>query len=112
MFKDRRETATREKTPPIGKRRDFGANFSATLKFVSAKERSDVIEKLVSGRTPETKYYFYHGAFEDRHTFETNELIDYLRNANLDEAGNNAVQAAFDVLAREFAAGNLRKAYQ
>lgn len=112
VFKDRRQTPTREKTPPIGKRRDYGANFSETLKFVSAKERSDVIEKLASGRTPETKYYFYHGAFEGRSAFGAGELDTYIVNANLEEAGRAAVEAAFDVLNREFAAGNLRKAYQ
>lgn len=111
VFKDRRGTPTRSPQLPIGYQKDNGEVAGAVLKYVSAKEQSEVIQKLVSGRTPETKFYFYHAAFDGKSEVGP-ELEAYKERADLKEAGKAAVQATFDVLAREFAAGRLRKAYR
>lgn len=111
VFKDRRGTSTRSPQPPVGYRRSNGAFANATLRYVSEKEKSEVIQKLASGRTPETKFYFYHPAFDGKSEIEA-ELEAYKERAKLEDAGKAAVEAAFDVLAREFAAGRLRKAYR
>lgn len=112
VFKDRRGTATRTPQLPIGYRGDEGAVSNATLQYVVAKEKAEVIEKLATGRFPETKFYFYHAAFDGKSEIGGEDLERYKDNAELMQAGNAAVEAAFDVLAREFAAGRLRKAYQ
>ena len=112
VFKDRRGTTTRAPQLPIGYRGDEGSVSGAVLKYVVTKEQGEVIEKLASGRFPETRFYFYHAAFDGKAEFGESDLERHKDNANLQAAGEAAVEAAFDVLAREFAAGRIRKAYQ
>lgn len=85
---------------PVGYRDDGGIHKAETLRFVRERELKEVIDKLVSGRNPEFKFYFYNAAGDE---------AQYSYNANIQAAGEAAVQATIESAARRIAAGNARK---
>ena len=99
-LRDLRGTATRPGVPPVGKRRDGGKNAALAERFVRNRELSEVIEKLVSGRRPETLFYFYH-------PLEPGE--EYTDNALIEEAGKAALAETLRVMQNRMAAGQARK---
>lgn len=97
---DFRETADRPATPPVGRRRDGGIHKARAERFVRDRELRQVIEKLVSGRRPETEFYF-------AHPLEQGE--EYYQNAHIKEAGDAAVAETARIFQNRIAAGNARK---
>ena len=95
---------------PVGYRGDEGVNKDLAVKFVTLRERSEVIDKLVVGRNPPTKFYFYHALAEGRAGTLTAEEADrYRKSAEIDAAGNAAVAAAIRAAEAAVTAGLGRK---
>lgn len=86
--------------PPVGFRRDGGKNLPATVRFVRERELKEVLDDLVSGRRPEFRFYFYNAVGADE---------GYSTNANIAEAGKEAVNRTIAAAARRIIAGNTRK---
>lgn len=85
---------------PVGFRRDNGKNLPATVRFVRERELKEVLDDLVAGRRPEFRFYFYNAVGAEQ---------DYATNANIDEAGNEAVSRTLAAAQRRIVAGNTRK---
>lgn len=96
---------------PVGYRGDDGANKDVAVKFVTLRERGEVIDRLVAGRNPETRFKFYHALAEGRFSeaYSAEEVGRYRNSANIDEAGNAAVAAALQAAERAVLAGQGRK---
>ena len=90
----------RAATPPVGFRRDDGKNLPATVRFVRERELKEVLDALVEGHHPEFRFYFYNAVGADE---------NYSTNANIDEAGKEAVKRVLAAAARRIIAGNTRK---
>lgn len=101
-LRDLRQTNTRKKTPPVGRRRDAGINAMATLSVVRDRELKDVIDKFVAGRKPSTVFSFFS---------PIDESSDYGKNlgGTLSEAGNAAVEEVHRIFQNRIAAGQARK---
>lgn len=108
----RGEEGPRLPTAPVGYRRDAGKNATRTLKFVRDRELKEVIDRFVHGRNAPGKFYFYHPLAEGILAEDEDadgDLDLYAHNANIEQAGNSAVEAAGQVFQRNIAAGNYRK---
>lgn len=90
----------REPVPPVGYRDDEGKNASAASAFVRDRETQEVLDRLVVGRSAETRFYFYSAVGEDE---------EYAENAQISEAGEAAVARTLEVAERHIAAGNVRR---
>lgn len=86
--------------PPVGKRDSKGKNAALTERFVRDRELKEVLDKLVSGRRPETVFYFFNAIPADWH---------YGENANIEEAGAAAMAEVRRVFDMRIAAGQARK---
>lgn len=107
----RGEEPPRAPVAPVGYRRDNGKNFAATVRFVRERELKDVIQRLVQGRHPEAKFYFYHPLAEGMQS-EDSEIEDldlYKERAKIQEAGESAVEAVGLAFQRNMLSGNVRK---
>lgn len=102
-LRDLRGTHERPATPPVGKRRTYGAQKSATLKFVRERELQQVVDKLVQGRNPETLFYFFNAVAEGS---------DYGQNAKIEEAAMQAMQAVRRIFDKRIEAGKVRKQFR
>lgn len=99
-LKDLRGTNTQAPVYPVGYRGDGGSNKAQTLKEVRARELHEVLEDLLTGRRPETRFYFYNAAGGDD---------EYSDNAYIRYAGEQAVAATIASAERRIAAGATRK---
>ena len=102
-LRDLRGTKLKAPTKPVGYKGDAGKNASNTLKFVRDKEIKEVVDKLVSGRDPDTMFYLY------------NAIVDgtaYGTNANIDEAAQQGLAAIKRIFENRVAAGNVRKRFR
>lgn len=102
-LRDLRGTASRPGMAPVGKRRDGGIHEAAALKFVRERELKEVVDKMVSGRSPETIFYFYNAIEPDS---------QYGENANIGAAGAAAVQEVLRIFENRVMAGQVRKKYR
>ncbi|QBJ04565.1 hypothetical protein HOV23_gp009 [Pseudomonas phage Lana] len=102
-LRDLRGTSSRPATPPVGKRRSYGANEIATVKFVREREMREVVEKLVAGRSPETIFYFYNAIATG---------TDYEHNAEIEAAGMAATQEVARQFNNAIQSGQVRKRYR
>lgn len=102
-LRDLRGTSTRPATPPVGKRRSYGMNEIATVKFVRDRELREVVEKLVAGRHPETIFYFYNA-------LDPNS--DYGQNAEISAAAAAAVEEVSRQFNNAIESGQVRKRYR
>lgn len=107
----RGEEGPRAPVAPVGYRRDNGKNFTATLRFVRERELKEVINRLVQGRHPEGRFYFYHPLAEGMQSEDSgiDDLDLYQERAKIQEAGESAVAAVGQVFQRNILAGNVRK---
>ena len=87
-------------TYPVGYREDKGKNRGATLEFVRERALKDVIDSMVTGRRPASKFFLYNAAGGNE---------QYEINAGIDAAGKEGLLAVERVLARQVAAGRTRK---
>lgn len=101
-LRDLRETSTRKRTPPVGRRRDGGSNAAATLAFVRQREMREVIDKFVAGRQPATVFSFFNPVDEGS---EYGQNLD----GSLSEAGKAAVEEVYRILQNRIASGQTRK---
>lgn len=85
---------------PVGLRGSGGAQQAAVQKFVLDRELTEVLDKLVSGRRPEFKLYFYNAV---------GEVDRYAKNAQIDAAGFAAVIETIRYAEAQFTAANTRK---
>lgn len=106
----RGEEGARAPTAPVGYRRDGGKNRGRTVTFVRERELREVISKIISGRKPDGRFYFYHPLAAQDSSEVVEDLEKYKEAAGIEDAGNSAVEAASQAFARHFAAGNVRKA--
>lgn len=90
----------RAPTPPVGYRRDEGANLPATVRFVRERELKEVLEDLVAGRRPEFRFYFYNAVGGED---------EYAGNAAIEDAGAEAVKRTIAAASRRIIAGNTRQ---
>ncbi len=74
------------------------------------RELREVISKVISGRKPDGRFYFYHPLAAQDSSEVVEDLEKYKEAAGIEDAGNSAVEAASQAFARHFAAGNVRKA--
>lgn len=102
-LRDLRGTGSRPATPPVGKRRSYGANQVATERFVRDRELREVVEKLVAGRSPETIFYFYNAIEPDS---------EYGKNAEISAAAAYAVQEVTRQFNNAIQSGQVRKRYR
>lgn len=102
-LRDLRGTSTRPATPPVGKRRSYGAQQIATEKFVRDRELREVVDKLVAGRSPETVFFFYN-AIEPS--------SDYGQNAEIGAAASAAVEEVQRQFMNAIQSGQVRKRYR
>jgi hypothetical protein len=102
-LRDLRATSTRPGTPPVGRRRDAGKNAALAQRFVRDRELKEVVEKLVAGRSPETIFYFFNAIDPES---------QYGENANIEEAGQMAVQETRRIFDNRVAAGQVRKKFK
>jgi hypothetical protein len=102
-LRDLRGTRERPAVEPVGKRRDKGKNAKLAERFVRDRELREVVEKLVSGRTPETVFYFFNAV-------ETG--TEYERNAHIEAAGMAATQEVARQFQNAMSTGNVRKSYR
>lgn len=84
------------------------AGRTKAMKYLVARERREVLDKVVVGRLdPVRKFYFYNsiesGVFGKKG--EEGAYDDYSDNAQLEDAGNAAVSAALDAAEKAFIAG-------
>lgn len=86
---------------PVGYQGDEGANEGSTLKFVRDREMKDVLDKMISGRSPEFRFYLYNAV---------GGTSNYNDNANIQDAGEAGVAAVVASAERRIDAGNKRKA--
>lgn len=90
----------RAPTPPVGYQGDEGQNETETLRFVRERELKEVLDKLISGRNPEFRFYFYNAV---------GGTSAYNHSANIQDAGAAAVAATIKHAEDQIAAGNKRK---
>lgn len=99
-LRDLRGTSSRAGVAPVGKRRDAGKNAKLAERFARDREIREVLEKLVTGRRPETIFYFFNAIEPDS---------DYGKNANIREAGEAGLEETRRIFFNRIAAGNVRK---
>lgn len=102
-LRDLRGNKSRAGTPPVGRRGDRGTNASEVMRFVRDKELREVVDKLVSGRDPDTVFYFFN---------PLDPTWRYGKNADIAAAGAAAVQEVKRIFDMRVAAGNVRKRYR
>ena len=95
-----RGTKSRAPVAPVGYRGDGGAHENEVVKFVRARELEEVLKKLISGRTPEFKFFFYNAVAD---------VNNYRQNANILAAGQEAIDATLRYAEAQIAAANTRK---
>lgn len=88
---------------------------AAVAKYLAARERREVLDRVVVGRLdPVRKFYFYNaiesGVFGKKG--EDGAYDDYAENANLEAAGNAAVAAALKAAEEAFVAGFARSKFK
>jgi len=99
-IQDMRGTSTRAPLYPVGYRRDQRGSSPETVKFVHQRELAEVLNKLVAGRSPEFKFYFYNAVGDNP---------EYAGNANLEAAGTAAAARVVEEANKLITAGNTRK---
>lgn len=102
-------TDARAPVAPVGYRRDGGKHAAATVRFVRERELAEVINRLVQGRHPEGKFYFYHPLAAGAESEAVDDVGLYAERAHVEEAGNSAVEATAQAFHRNLMAGNVRK---
>ena len=85
---------------PAGYRGDSGKNTARTVTFVRQRELDEVLNKLVSGRHPEFRFYLYNAV---------GEVEKYNKNAGIDAAGEAGIQAAVAAAEAVIKVENTRK---
>lgn len=102
-LRDLRGTKLKAPVKPVGYKDDEGKNAAVVLKFVRDKEIREVVDKLVSGRDPDTMFYLY------------NAIVDgsaYGDNAKIDDAAKAGLAAVKRIFDNRIAAGNVRKRFR
>lgn len=97
---DFRGTNSRSPVLPVGYRDDAGENAVVTLRYVRDRELREVVDRLVAGRHPSTKFFF-------NHPLETDSV--YAARADIEQAGQSALAATEKVFLARIAAGQSRK---
>lgn len=95
-----RGTPQRAPIAPVGYRGDAGRNEEAVVKFVRARELEEVLKKLVAGRRPEFRFFFYNAVAD---------VNNYRENANILAAGQEAIDATLRYAEAQMTAANTRK---
>jgi hypothetical protein len=85
---------------PVGKRGDKGQRRHAVASAVRQRETQKVLDKFLVGRKPDAKWGFYNAVLSD----ET-----YAGNANIEEAGEAALEAVALAIEDEITKGNARR---
>lgn len=80
------------------------------INAVRAREQSEVIDKVVAGRNVSGSYYFYHGLVTGK--TDISNYKEYYENANIEAAGQAAVQAVKERFMQEVARGNVRARFR
>lgn len=96
---------------PVGYRGDGGENQGMAVKYVSLRERTQVIDMLVAGRHSITGFRLYHPLLEERFAepYTLENIKKYRRNAGIVLAGKAAVEAAREAAYAAVMAGLGRK---
>lgn len=102
-LRDLRGTKLTAPTHPVGYKGDGGKNASEVLKFVRDKEIREVVDKLVSGRDPDTVFYLFNAIQEG---------TVYGTHANIDAAGQEGLNAIKRIFDKRIEAGNVRKRFR
>lgn len=98
-LRDLRQTNKRNATPPVGRRGSAGSQKSATIAFVRDKEIREVIEKFVTGRSPETKFALYNAIDPES---------EYGINAAIGDAGQIALATIKEIFDDQVSKGKVR----
>lgn len=102
-LRDLRGNKSRPGIHPVGRRGDNRANSGTVLKYVREKELREVVDRLVTGRDPETVFYLFNAV---------GNVERYAANAEIAAAGEAAMQEIKRIFEMRVAAGNVRKSYK
>lgn len=102
-LRDLRGNKSRAGVHPVGRRGDGGVNSGTVIKYVREKELREVVDRLITGRDPETVFYLFNAV---------GAVNRYSANAEIAAAGEAAMQEIKRIFEMRVAAGNVRKRYK